>query len=921
MIYDYFKEKNKSKFRVRLILAAILLGILTAIGLSIAMVMELLEIREIGAQYVSVYWTNFSAKYLTMLFCFIVIFLAVFVTNAIINKTINKIGAEEKIPPAKLPNASLAFIFATIGSLMSNSYLYEKLLVYLNSTQFSNVDPIFGHDIGYYILQRPFLMNLTDFLMGLMLAIIVYTAGYYILAFGALFNGVSYKSLKQNKVLSHNIMNIVVFFLLKAFTYKFQAEGVLYSKFVGVDGAGYTDIMIRLSAYRIMPYLIIGAIIFALVFIERQSFKKALLSIATVPVFWIITYIIIGAVQVFLVSPNEKDKEKPYLDHNMKYTKQGYNLNIEEKGFDVKPTLTEQTLKDNERTINNIRVTDYNATLGILNQIQAIRGYYKFNDTDIETYNINGTPTAVFVGAREIDNDNLNDKKYINRKFQYTHGFGVVMNSVNQVNPKGQPEFIIKDIKPSIQTGDIKITQPRIYYGELTNDYAIVNGKGINEIDYPQGDTNQEYRYQGNSGIKLNLFNRILMSAKYGDIQMLVSNYINSNSKLLINRNITDRVQKIAPFLKIDKDPYIVINKEGKLYWVVDAYTTSSYYPYSQHVQIGNYESINYIRNSVKVLVNAYDGSLKFYIVDRHDPIIMAYRKIYPAMFADIDNDPIPDDVWEHIRYPEKLYNIQAEVLKKYHVNDVDTFFRNEDNWSIAQHHNGNEKVQMEPYYTLIKLPGNIKEELVLMLPYTPKDKNNLIAWLGVRSTRENYGKMVLYRFPKDVNILGPLQLDNLIDQNPDISKDLALWNQGGSKVLRRMSIIPVENTLLYVEPIYIAAMNEGAIPEVKKVIVAYDGEFAIGDTLQQALLNVINKTGPTIPIKVEDKENIKSVLEQTFKTYRNLKDSSSKNDWESFGKDMQKLDELLQTIENRQNEITVKESPTVATPTLIPQQ
>lgn len=909
---DFIKNKLKPKALFLIGGIALLVIILISVGFEVKI--QLLEFAEIGQQYTSVYWTNFIIRYATMLGAFVIIYGAIFFTNKVITKNLLKFFKEENLEQVKLPNKSIAFFIAVIASFVIKDFLSANILVYLNSTSFEISDSIFSKDIGYYMFQRPFLIDLATFIKGLILALIIYTLGYYVVIFGSCFDGIVLTSLKKNNVVKHNLINVALFFLFMALTYNFTMEDSLFGTFAGgLIGAGYTEINIRLWAYRIAIWLIIAVVVIAYVFLERNKFKKAIISMFTIPAFWIITYIVIGLTQVFFVTPNEFAKESRFIEYNMKNTKQAYGLNLEEMNFPVASTLDENAIKSNANIINNIQVVDADSTLKALNQSQATRGYYKFKDADISNYNINGESTTAYISAREVNTQKMN---YINRKFQYTHGFGVVMNSINNMNKDGEPEFILKDLKPEMSLGDLKITQPRIYFGEMTDDYVIVNGKGINEIDYPEGDKSVETRYTGTAGIKMNLLNRVLMSIRNADIQMLVSGYIDSDSKLLINRNIIDRVEKIAPFLRFDENAYIVVNDEGRLFWVIDGYTMSTQYPYAEYFEIegrlpGTKEKYNYIRNSVKVLVDAYNGDVKLYITDRRDPIIMAYNKAYPDLFADLDTDTIPDDIQEHIIYPKKLFSIQAEKLEKYHVSDVNTFYKSEDVWNIATHQTGNVVEKMKPYYSLVRLPGEDKEEFVLMLPYTPQGRNSLTSWFTIRTEKGNYGDMRIYKFPKDANVLGTIQLDNKIDQDSQISKDLNLWSGGGTKVSRGMTVIPVANSLLYIEPICIEAVNENAVPQVKKVAVSYNNSLAIENNLVNALKQVINNEKGTIKIEIDEDSTLKDTIEQTLQTYQYLKQASTQGSWEEFGKQMSKLEELLNKLNEQKAELYENEQVT----------
>jgi len=903
-IFDLINEKTK--IRGRFILGAIVFAIIVLIGIAFDFAVQMLEFNEIGAQYSSLYLTDFKVKYITMAVAFVFIYIMIWLTNIIIKRNLKKFFIEEKIEPKKLPNNSIAFLIALVTSFFVKDFLAENILLYLNSTSFEIADPIFYKDIGYYIFQRPFLINFFDFIKGSIIAIIAYSIAYYVLAFGVYFNGINIKSLRTNGVVAHNVINVILFLIVIAISYQIDAESILFSNFRGYIGAGFTEVNIQLWMYKLSPWLVILTTILAVFFLGRGKWKKAVSSVLVVPALWVIVFIAMWATQTFYVLPNEFNKESQYIKNNIDYTRQAYNLvGTEESAYPVSTVVDASFVTNNKPAIDNIKITDYESTLKVLNQTQAIRGYYEFNDSDIATYNINGVDTAVLVSPREIKTEDMN---YINRKFQYTHGFGAVLNPVNKVTKEGEPEFILKDIKNDLSYGNLKIAEPRIYYGELTDDYVFVNANGINEIDYPIGDEAVETRYMGDGGIPMTLGNRILMAMKNLDVQMLVSGYINNETRLLPNRNIIDRVEKVAPFLKFDKDAYMVLDNNGTQYWVVDGYTVSPYYPYAQYFEMegklkGTTEKYNYIRNSVKAIVNAYTGEVKLYIIDRGDPIVMAYRNIYPEIFADLDTDEISDDIWSHIRYPEFLFNIQAQKLEKYHVTDVSAFYKGEDTWAIATHQTGEGEERLEPDYNIITLPGKYKPELTLTIPYTPSQRQLLTSWLAVSSNRSEYGKLRIYKFPKESNVLGTIQLDNKIDQDAQISQDLNLWNGKGSKVVRQISVVPIGNTLMYVEPIYLEAVNENAIPQLKKIVVAFNDNLAIGDTLEDAINQLISQTG-TIKIEQSDVNSLKNLVEQTLATYNNVKTTSQTGSWEQFGKEMDNLGVLLEQLNARKEEI-----------------
>ena len=914
---DIVLFKKHIKLRTLLMIAFAIFIVIFAISSGIGLRTEYMQYKEIGENFVNVFWTDLITKLIVMAVSFVFIFFAIYLTNIFIRKGLKKICDKEHVMFVKTPNKSLAVVVAAFGSYAFANSITSTLLSFINAAWFNVADPIFGKNISYFIFQRPLLMMLVESLSSLLILIIIYTLAYYIIAISVLaIRGISKETFLESSFISHNFVNVILFLIVTAVGFYLNVEGLVFSTFLDrtVDGtttalvgAGFIEANISRYVYMALPYITIACSIVAAIFLRRGKFKKTLITLAIIPAVLVVHAAIVFVTDTFIVSPNELEMEKEYIGYNMEYTKQAYNLDVDEKSYDVSTDFTLNDIKENSQLVDNARILDYNATLKVLNQYQTIKGYYKFNDVDIAVYDIDGKPTAVFISARELNEKQLKDKSYALKRFQYTHGYGVVVTSVNSIDDQGYPDYIIKDITEDLSNKGLNILEPRIYYGELINEPVIVNANNIKEFDYPAGETEvKEYEYAGDAGIKMTLGNRILMAFKYADPKLVYSQYIDDESSLLINRNITERAQKVAPFLQYDNDPYLVITDEGRLVWVLDAYTTTSNYPYSQVTKVtkkyangttGKYE-FNYIRNSVKVLVDAYDGTTKFYVVDRNDPIVMSYYKMYPGLFEDLEAG-IPEQIWDHIRYPEYLYQIQVDQLLSYHVKNVEIFYRNEDVWETATHNNGTKEEVMKPYYGLTVLDGNL--EFALMQQFTPNNRSNLIAWAAMKSSKDEYGKMELYKFNTDTNILGTIQFDNQIDQNAEISKDLSLWSSGGSSIIRSMTIVPIENSLLYIEPIYLAAMNESQIPAIKKIIVSNGKDLAMADTFKEALEKLLSEE--SIEITVENTDTIEDIVEAIIQTNANLKQSAQNANWEMYGIYMQKMDDLIEQLEKISNE------------------
>ncbi len=895
-----------SKKTVWIIVGAILIYLLWRIG---GVFFDYIEIREIGRQYTQIFVKNLVTHIAVQSVSFIGLFLAVLISIIFVRRNLAVLKVQRAMFEGLGVSALICIAVAIILSGIVGESIWEKLLMFTNSQWFGKSDPVFGKDMGYYIFQRPFLETVTQSIFGVWCFITIFILAVYWFL-GTAFGGYSAKEfLSFKRVAMHNIINIAILLAINCFSYIFKAESILYGSFGELQGAGYTAKAVWLNFYRIAPVLIIVLTILAIFFIAKDKKGKAVRTVLVYPAVFVAVALISFAVQGILVSPNEVIKESENIKTNIEFTQDAYGLNdISEVVFDVKDDLTVDTLDKSRDVTENIRILDLNANLTVLNQIQGIRNYYKFNETDIVPYEINGKKTAVAITPREITKENLNDSAdtYINRTLRYTHGFGVAMNSIDRVTAQGQPEFLIKDIPPKSADGIQEIKQPRIYYGELTNDYVVVGNEKYKELDYSEDQEDIEFSYDGTGGVRLSPANRLIFAAKFADIRLLVSDLVSGNSRILINRNILERLEKVAPFFKYDNDPYMVIDKNGGLKWIVDAYTTTDKYPYSQ--SMGDF---NYIRNSVKAVVDAYSGEVKFYHADKNDPIAKMYDSMYPQLFEKAE---LPDDLKQHIKYPENLFGIQSRVYGKYHISNPTVFYNKNDMWTIAKERYGttNEDKEIPPYYNMVKLDGQQEEELLLTIPYTLANKDNMVAWLAVQNEWDSYGKLHIYKFPKDVNIYGPMQVENRINADMQISKELNLWSQGGSQVIRgNMIVVPIQNSILYVEPIYIASSNKTTLPELKQVAVAYDEKIVMKSTLQDALYALFGEKAPENageikPVEPEADDGILTydeVAKAVIQQFENVKSATSDSDWTEFGKSMTALEKSINELKE-----TVKE-------------
>jgi hypothetical protein len=846
-----------------------------------------------------------------------------------------------------------AALFATLAiALVAASASvadWETLLKFLNPSQFDLTDPIYGNDIGFYLFRLPFYEELQAWLLSLLGWGLVIAAAIYSLK-GAINLGRGWTNLLTGDVKLHlGILLAAIAFLL-SIGFWLQRYELLYSPSGVVYGAGYTDIHARLQSYWVM-----GFITLALGFLFVASLWRSGFTLATYGIlFYIAVFILVGGVypwfqQQFVVEPNELAKESPYIEHNIAFTRNAYRLDeVQQDDYPANDELTRQDIEASDATIRNIRLWDYRPLLSTYRQLQEIRAYYRFNDVDIDRYTFDGNYRQVMLSPRELDTSLLSEQaqNWLNQRLQYTHGYGLTMSPVNVVRPDGLPEFFVQDIPPETSV-DLNLDEVAVYYGELTDDY-IFTGASIEEFDYPQGDTNASTTYDGEGGVPIGSpWRRLAYAWDMSDLKIFISNYFTSNSKVHYHRQILERVNQVAPFLQFDTDPYITV-VDGRLQWIIDAYTISDRYPYSEPIyrayrasavlrgdnnapggDVGAVirDRTNYIRNSVKVVVDAFNGTMQFYTVDESDPILSTYRKIFPDLFLGMD--AVPPQVRDHFRYPLDLFKIQALMYLSYHMDNPDVFYNQEDLWRFpTEVYEGNQQI-MEPYYVIMNLPGGDQEEFILILPFTPVSKDNMIAWMAARSDGENYGRLLLYEFPKQELVYGPSQIEARIDQTPEISQQLTLWSQEGSRVIRGdLLVIPIQESLLYVEPIYLRA-EQGELPELKRVIVAYQDGIVMRETLDQALTDLFGVGEPSqaeppedaaAPDQPEaaappaDAASLAGLIDSAQTAYENAQDALQQGDWAAYGRYQNELNQILNQLDQQTN-TTAAPAPETPTP------
>ncbi len=949
------RQKKKGLSLIILLVVLILLCFVTLVGF----LTDWLWFKDLG--YTSVFWKKLVTELEIGIPVFIVVGLLMrFYLRTLKNGYFREIESHE-IPNAKRLNATswgLSGVFALLVAYFCASDTWLECLKFLKSTAFNIKDPLFNLDVSFYIFKLEYLTKVNNLVLIVIIGMVIVTVMYYsiLLAvrtpdffkrkdeeaveddwveeeteeetpnpfkgtpFEKAFKGAkkspfgqaapkktqksSRRTLDINSTNLEHLMSIasgklmalgVLFYVMVAIEFFLRQFKLLHAHTGAVYGAGFTDVNVTLWVYRLTILLSLAGAVTLVIHMKKREFRKLLrIPVIIVAVFAIGT----GAslvVQNLIVSPDEINKETKYLQNNITYTRYAYDLDdIKVEPYSASNSLSSGDISANQATVSNVRINDYEPVETFYNQTQSIRQYYHFNDVDIDRYKLGNLETQTYLSAREIDETKISDT-WINKHLKYTHGYGAAVSQVNAVTSSGQPDVIVGNIPPEAENGALKIDRPEIYFGEMTDDYIIVNTKE-KEFDYPDGSENQYSEYEGEAGINLGFFNRLLYTLREGSIKILVSGNITKGSKIIYTRNVVDRIEKIMPYLDYEEDPYMTV-VDGKLYWILDAYTTSSYYPYSEPYS-GVIGSTNYIRNSIKVVVDAYNGDVDFYVIDDKDPIASTYQQIYPKLFKDFDK--MPEGLQQHIRYPNALFNIQASVYTKYHMNETKVFYQKEDLWDIAHQIYGTEEVDMEPSYYVFKLPDSDSAEFINMVPFTPQSKQNMTAVMMARNDGDHYGEMIVYTMPKNKTVYGPMQIEAQIDQNTEISKEFSLWSQSGSKYKRGdLFVIPIGTSLLYVEPVYLEASN-GAIPEVKRVIVAYGDRIAYESTFAEALSSLFggdyedSSSSATGSGSSSGTMSQAELIKKANEAYQNAVAAQKSGDWKKYGEYLSQLERYL---------------------------
>ena len=863
----------------------------------------------------SIFWVLFLTKFQVHAI-FGIFFVGLFFLNFLLIRLLGGKGRiftqnildRLQIPVIGSPRKALMLILVisvvVIGFIMGGaaSSFWKEFLMYWHASPFETMpaDPIFGKNMGFYIFELPFYNFTYTWLMTSLVIITLFSVFFHSINGGILWSNNRLElSLFARAHISSLLASMIFLF---GFGYRLKAYDLLYSQIGKFFGAGYTAVNANLMAYNVAMALSFIAAALLLFNIFKRSFKLPLIVIVILfPAYFILGTIYPSVQQRFIVDPNELDKETPYIKNNITFTRLAYDIEeVEEVPFANTKNLTYRDIVKNKNTIENVRLWDWRPLKQTYKQLQELKPYYYFNDVDVDRYILENKKTAVNLSARELSISRIskNSQTWQNTHLIYTHGYGMVMNRVDRITTEGLPEMLIYDI-PTKSDIEIKVTRPEIYYGEHNNEYVITNTSiKPGEFDYPWGEENKYTTYAGTGGMAFgSLANRLFFAAGFNDINILISGNIDNNSRILFRRNIMDMARTFTPFLSFDSDPYLVLS-DGKLYWIIDAYTTTDQFPYSTPVTVGN-KKINYIRNSIKIVVGAYNGDMSYYIADPDDSIIKVYDSIFPGIFKNMSE--MPEDLQRHIRYPETLFNIQSHMLLKYHMTEPNVFYNNEDAWAIARQIYQDSEEEVQSYYLVTSLPDEDRTEFIMIMPFTPIQKNNMIAFLTAKCDMPKFGELKMYTLPKEKLSYGPLQIEARIDQDADISKQLTLWSQKGSGVIRgNMLAIPVEESILYIEPLYLKA-ESSEMPELKRVIVSFSDKIVMDKDLPSALERLFYRGGFVADYETKDSVEVqlKDLAGKAYTHYLRATGHLKAGQWKEYGDELNNLKSILEHMKS----------------------
>jgi len=897
--------KLGKKIRALLVIAFIAIYLLVTY---ITLRGQYLEYVELGTQYVEKFLIDIKYRYSIMGITFIFLSIIIYFTNRGIKKGLKPFFEQEKQEVPKLPNKSVTLVIAAVISVIVSNDLLDKVLLFVSNASFYEADLIFNLDISYYMFIKPLIETVIQYSIKLIIGLTLYMALYYIIVFNIYFKAVDRELLLNSKLIKKALRNAIILSVVMGIETILNTQNIVTGKFLTLSngteltGAGTVESTIQLWGYAGLSIVIVVATIMAVIFFIKKQNKKIVYPVAAVPIYLVFLFIVMVGYDLIIVKPNEFDAERDYIKENIKSTQKAFGIEVDETNIDYSGTIKEEEIQNNSEVIDNITLVSEELVLESLNDTQTETGYYTYRDVTLANYEIDGKNQLVYVTPREIENIGIS---YNNKTYEYTHGIGQIVASATTVTEDGNIKYLQKEIMGTDNIYEIK--EPRIYYGLETNSTAVTNTKNKTEYDYTDEEGIEHiYNYEGTSGIQVGFFDRLILAMRNGDIRLAFSTSISKESKILTNRNIIERAKTVLPNLIYDENPYTVID-EGQIYWVLDGYTVSNQYPYSTYTTIEHEEqthNINYIRNSVKVIINAYSGDITFYITDRNDPIIMAYLNLYPTIFSDHTGKQISENMKSQFKYPELLYKVQSKMLRVYHNVKEDVLYRNSDIWALATYGTSTSKTKkatLEPYGAIIKTPENENAEYGLVQMYTKNGKSDITSYL-VGTCDGTECKLKIYKYPTDSNILGPTQLDNQIEQDETISAELETLNVTGSKISKEMKIIPINNTVLYIETIYQTMTNEpDASTTLEKIIVASGTKVAIGDTLQEAITNLLSQSA--VNIEVNNTEDIEELIEAIIDANKNLTESNERNDWEMIGSDLKTLQGLIESLEKKIDE------------------
>ncbi|MFZ0427094.1 MAG: UPF0182 family protein [Acidobacteriota bacterium] len=896
-----FQLTRRGRLLTLILGAAILGGLILAIVSGVIQKWLWMEQLDYGG----IFWTLVSVKLQMFCLAFVVVFFYLWINLRLAVKKGIRVHAGHsagsfyiveqsgiQLSPAGLKLAMVA-VSAVVACLFALLFYaqWDTYLRFRYGGSFGLSDPLFGVDVGFYTFRLPFYELLQNSLTGLSLltfVAVLIAYGYFgLLQFSR--NG----GLKKGRSgIPH--LSALLFVLVASWGWGFYLDHfeLLYSNLGVVHGAGFTaDHVTRIALWGMVGASAALCSLLVLSFF-RPAFRALVFGCGIYIALYLIAVLLVPALfQRFMVEPNELALESPYLENNIEFTRKAYNLStIQETSYPALGDLTPETIARNQDTVQNVRLWDWRLLLQTYRQTQEIRLYYQFYNVDVDRYHLVDGYHQVMLSARELSAElPPKARTWVNQYLQFTHGYGLVMSFVSEIVGEGFPQYLIENIPPESDY-KLTVTQPAVYYGEAMPGYRIVGTK-VKELDYPKGDQNVYTSYQGKGGIPLDsLWKRLLFSWTQSDVNILLTSYLDPKSRIQIWRRVQERVRQIAPFLRLDSDPYAVLS-EGRQYWIQDAYTTSDRFPYANPYPTGFGESLNYIRNSVKVVVDMYDGTVSFYVMDPEDPVLAAYRLAFPGVFKDLRQ--LSGDLKQHLRYPEDLFSIQADLYRTFHMTPPQVFYNQEDLWMLPKQKYAGTALPMEPYYILMKLPGSDDLQYLLMMPFSPQNRDNMVAWMAARCDFPRYGEILVYQLPKDKLVLGPMQIEAMIDQNTTISGQLSLWDQKGSRVTRgNLIVIPIENSFLYVEPVYLTAEGTN-IPQLKRVIVVSGDKVVMEPTLNGALNALFGTPQPQEGTAAQATSR-QVELGQARRQLEEAQKALQEGDWEKFGTAMAGLERLL---------------------------